>query len=87
MGRIKRIHVNQHTIRKNRSEGGNEPVVTLQLSDRSVRGHRIIIHGKSSTIYRPHKPLKCGATVWVETRSLVTVERDTKRGVRREDFP
>jgi len=86
VGRIKRIHVNQHIIKSNRKNDESAPVVTVQLSDRSIRGHRIIIHGKSSVVYRPHKPLKCGATVWVETRGLISIERDTSRGVKTEDI-
>ena len=84
-GRIKRIHVNQHMIRSNRTKGENEPVVTVQMSDRVVRGHRVTFGGRGQVVYSPKKPLRCGATVWVETRGPVTIERDTKNGrVRRE---
>ena len=70
-----RIHVNQHHIRANARDGGDRPVLTVKDSRQNRKGHRATIHGPSEIIYSPHKPLPCGARVWVETRASVTVDQ------------
>lgn len=71
---IKRIHINQHVIRANRKTGATDPCVTVKLGNgQNHYGHEVEIHGPSRVVYRPHKPLSCGAHVWVETESPVTV--------------
>jgi hypothetical protein len=72
-GTIKRLHVDQHVIRSNRSSGGDDPPVTVQLSTGSLKCSHAIIHGKSELIYSPEKPLACGARLWVETRARVEI--------------
>jgi hypothetical protein len=71
-GTIKRIHVNQHVIRQNKKTGAQENVVTIQWRNKSYRVSVVDIHGESSVIYSPMKPLSCGARVWVETTAEVT---------------
>lgn len=71
-GTIKRIHVNQHVIRQNKKTGAQENVVTIQWRNKSYRVRVVDIHGESSVIYSPMKPLSCGARVWVETTAEVT---------------
>jgi hypothetical protein len=39
-------------------------------------GHTAEINGKVRIVYRPDKPLACGATVWIETDSPVTVNSE-----------
>lgn len=72
-GTIKRLHVDQRVIRQNRTSGGNEPPVTIQLSTGSLKCHEAVIHGTSRLVHRPHKPLSCGARLWIETRARVEV--------------
>jgi hypothetical protein len=69
----KRIHVNQHNIRKNKKHGTNLPVITVKTYKSNTYGHEVEISGPSKVIYRPEKPLSCGAKVWIETESEVTV--------------
>lgn len=71
-GRIKRIIVNRHVIRANR-RGGDDPPLTVHMSDRSYQGHEVEVNGPSRVTYRPDKPLSCGATVWIETTAPVMV--------------
>jgi len=71
---IKRIHVNQHVMKRNAKTGEREPVLTCKTSKSNTYGHRVKIHGDSEVIYSPDKPLSCGARVWVETNSPVTVD-------------
>ena len=68
---IKRIHVNMHKIRFNRKHGTNDPVITVKTSHSNRYAHKVIIDGPSEVIYRPDKPLSCGARVWIETNSEV----------------
>ena len=69
----KRIHVNQHVIKRNRKTGGNEPVLTVKDYKSNTYAHRVTIHGPSQVIYQPDKPLSCGAHVWIETENNVEI--------------
>ena len=69
---IKRIHVNQHVLRKNSKEGENEPIFTVKCSNRNHYGHNIKIKGESELI-SPGKTLSCGAKAWIETTSPVEI--------------
>ena len=65
------IHVNQHKIRKNTKEGTDEPVLTIKTYKDNEYAHEAVMKSKDGTtigkvIYRPHKPLSCGARVWIE---------------------
>lgn len=67
----KRIHINQHAIRRNRKTGEREPVITVKTYKSNDYAHEVIIYGQDGkeaarVIYRPDKPLSCGAHVWVE---------------------
>lgn len=75
---LKRIHVNQHKIRSNKKHGENEPVLTCKTSKSNDYGHEVVIYdnnGKEAArvIYRPDKPLSCGAKVWIETYNEIEV--------------
>jgi len=71
---IKRIHVNQHRIKANKKHNLNDPVITVKTSKSNTYGHEVIIHGPSKVIYSPDKPLSCGARVWIETESEVSLK-------------
>ena len=73
---IKRIHVNQHVIRRNRKTGELRPPLTVKTSRGNIVGHRVAIEGASEIVYMPDKPLSCGARVWVQTRAPVVVRTD-----------
>jgi hypothetical protein len=70
-GTIKRIHVNQHIIRRNKKTGDKAAVTTIQWRNKSYRCAKVEIRGPSTVFYSPDKPLSCGAHVWVETTALV----------------
>lgn len=72
-GTIKRVHVDQHVIRRNKREGRADPPVTVQTSKGSLKSEEVRIDGPSVVRYTPGKPLSCGATVYVETTSSVEV--------------
>ena len=69
----KYIHINQHIIRRNKSNGYNEPVITVKTYKSNDYGHEVTVNGPCKIVYSPDKPLSCGARVWIETEAGVTV--------------
>jgi hypothetical protein len=64
------IHVNQHIIRRNQKRGTDEPVLTVKTYKENNYAHEAVLKKDgvelARVIYRPHKPLSCGARVWIE---------------------
>lgn len=71
--RQKIIHVNQHRIRANTTSGSRLPVLTVKEGKENNYAHEVEIRGPCRIIYRPEKPLSCGARVWIETDSDVVL--------------
>jgi hypothetical protein len=67
------IHVNQHVIKANRKNGVEDPVLTVKNYKENKYAHEVDIKGPSKVVYSPDKPLSCGAHVWIETQSEVTI--------------
>jgi hypothetical protein len=72
------IHVNQHNIKAN-AKGNSLPVITCKTYKSNEYAHEAIIYGQDGkeaarVIYRPEKPLSCGAKVWIETSNRVDVK-------------
>lgn len=67
------IHVNQHVIKANKKEGASNPPLTVKNYKRTMYGSTVTVHGPCTFVYSPDKPLKCGAHVWCETESPVSV--------------
>ncbi len=72
-----KIHVNQHIIKRNAKTGEREPVLTCKTYKENTYGHEVCIKGPSKVVYRPDKPLSCGAKVWIETESEVIIDPKT----------
>ena len=70
----KKIHINQHKIRSNKKNNTNEPVITVKTSKSNTYASEVNILGKSKLVYRPTKPLPCGARVWIETEEKVVLD-------------
>lgn len=71
------LHVNQHNIRAN-SKGANLPVLTVKDYKKNRRCNEATIKDSEGNVvaklvYRPDKPLSCGAKVWIETELNVEV--------------
>lgn len=71
-GLIKRLHVDQHEIRKNAKDGGDRPIITVQARGGPYKGHHAEWDGPTKLI-SPGPTLSCGAKVWIFTESEVTV--------------
>ena len=66
------IHVNQHVLKRNVKNETDEPVLTVKTYRENSYAHEAIIRDTlgnevARVIYRPHKPLSCGARCWIET--------------------
>lgn len=70
----RKIHVNQHSIRRNLKEGTNDPVLTVKTYNSNTYGHEVEVEGPSKVVYSD-KPLSCGARCWIETEDAVIVRR------------
>ena len=68
---IKKIHINQHIIRRNKKNNTSEPVITVKTSKNNYYADEVEIKGKCTIRYSPDKPLSCGARVWIETKDEV----------------
>lgn len=73
------IHVNQHNIRLNVKDNCTvRPVLTVKDYKQNRKGQtaEIVVDGKvvARVVYRPNKPLSCGARVWIETEHEVRVD-------------
>lgn len=70
---MKRIHINQHVIRRNKKTGEREPVISIKEGRTNTYAQGVKILGPSEVVYSPDKPLSCGAKVWVETDADIEV--------------
>jgi hypothetical protein len=71
-----RIHVRRDRISKDNRSGKVSYALGVETQGRAKRyGTRVEILGMSEVIYRPNKPLSCGAKAWIETYSTVIVHR------------
>jgi len=71
-----KIHINQHVIRSNKKNNKTDPVITVKTSKSNVYANEVEILGKSKLVYRPDKPLSCGARVWIETNEKVILDQE-----------
>lgn len=77
---IKRIHVNQHVIRKNLKHDEDEPCITVKSSRDNQYGKTVTIRcaacSTPAAVVKQSidKPLSCGARVWIETEGETDIE-------------
>ena len=73
------VHVNQHRIKSNKKTGAIEPVLTVKTyRDNRYANDAIILDQNGNevarVVYRPNKPLSCGAHCWIETQNIVVTK-------------
>jgi hypothetical protein len=73
---LKRIHVNQHVVRRNAKLGLREPPISIKTYAENIRADNVAIDGPSTLVYRPDRPLSCGARLWIETSAAVRAVSD-----------
>ena len=74
------IHVNQSIIRANNKADLDDvqPPLTIKTYKENTYGFQAVITDDDGTevarvVYSPHKPLSCGARVWIQTEMDVQV--------------
>lgn len=70
------LHVHQNRIRANikkESKADMEPPIIIREGRKRDYAFECAIEGPCRLVYRPHDPLDCGARLWIETESQVTV--------------
>ena len=72
MGKIKRIHINQHNIRHNSKSDEHKPIVSVKCGGKNYTGYGADFN-EGKVVYSPDKPLSCGAKVWLETTGEVII--------------
>ena len=69
-----KVNVNRNVIAANRKNGTNEPPFSIYRSGKRVeRALEVRLEGDVRLVYRPDKPLNCGATVWLEAEAAYPV--------------
>lgn len=65
------VHVAQDAIRRNAKNGTNDPAIIVRRGRKATRHHQVEVIGPDGSVvarfvYSPHKPLSCGARLWME---------------------
>lgn len=73
-----RIHINKHIIKANKRNGTKRPPITVKSYKRNVytdEVHILDTFGEviAKVVFKPKKPLSCGAEVWIETEGQLSV--------------
>ena len=71
---MKYIHINRNVIQHNEKHNRELSVCRVQEGSKARYGSAVEIHGPKSMVYRSEKPLSCGAKLWIETDSEITIE-------------
>lgn len=70
---VKIININRNIINSNTKNGTSEPPIIVRTKTKRLGvASELTIEGPCKIIYSPHKPLKCGARLWIETESEVS---------------
>lgn len=69
------IHVNQHKIRSNKTNGLNEPVITVKRGKTNTYCNAVRVLGPCEIVYSGNEKtlLSCGARVAIVTESEVEI--------------
>ena len=68
------LDINQHIIKRNAKTGERSPVITVKTYKDNIYSNEVYVDGPCKIIYSPDKPLSCGAKVWIETQSDITMK-------------
>lgn len=66
-----RVHINRHIIAANHKHGQNRPPITIVRRGKTHHAREVALVGEARVVYRPEKPLKCGARLWIECDDAV----------------
>jgi hypothetical protein len=70
-----RIHINRKKFDENRAKEKQDPIIAVHKGSRPpVYYDEVEITGACRMIYRPDKPLSCGAVLWIEVDPGVEIK-------------
>lgn len=72
-GTLKVVHVNRNSIQHNAKHSDTLPIWRVEHGKETIYCDEVLFHGESVTVYRPNKPRKCGAKVWIETGNALSL--------------
>ncbi|MGF1489289.1 MAG: hypothetical protein ACFBSE_19550 [Prochloraceae cyanobacterium] len=67
------LHVNRNTIDYNRRHNLQKEVISIKKRKSNTYAKEVRIPGEAIVVYRPDRPLPCGAVLWIETYSEVKI--------------
>lgn len=78
------IHVNQGIIRDNTKTGESNPALTVKTYKSLQNAHSADICDKDGNVvarvvHSPHKPLSCGARIWIESEYEVITHTEEQK--------
>lgn len=68
---LKIIHINRNIIQSNAKHGTSKPVCRVEIGGKVTYCMEVVILGPSRMVYRPDKPRRCGAKLWIETEAAL----------------
>ena len=65
---MKIVIINRHVIASNKKHGKKDPPISIRKGKNGKTEYvsELTINKPCCLVYNPEKPLKCGATVWLE---------------------
>lgn len=69
-----KLLINRHTVNRNANTGSRDAPISIQRPGEKVAyAHEVRVVGDSILVYRPDKPLRCGARVWIECEEIEVI--------------
>ena len=68
------IHINKNLKQSDDKHGRKRSVCRVETKGGRWYGSEVDILGPSKVIYRPDNPRPCGAKLWIETNSEVSIQ-------------
>lgn len=74
-----RVHINRHVIAANTKHGERNPPISIARGRAPIeRAFAVDLTGPARVVYSPDRPLKCGATVWIEAAGATAIEHPAR---------
>ncbi|MGL5806101.1 MAG: helix-turn-helix domain-containing protein [Xenococcaceae cyanobacterium] len=68
---VTKIYINRHKLAQNSQKGTNDPVISVNRTNKNICGHEIAINGPCRIVYDPQ--LQKNPRIWIETFFSVRV--------------
>jgi len=65
------IHVHRQKLAQNTKNQTSDPVIIVRKGKKRQYSNSVEMFGKTKMVYSPHKPLDCGARLWIEAEDVL----------------